>query len=486
MLLFARAMGNSGTALPDRKHLILVEHLLSNPSFRSLRFRLLVPQIVVSLATAVVVAAGSYALGSVWARQQVERRFEGMKSTLSRATFPLTETVLHSIAELTQSEMITLDATGEMLATTLPSDKLLLRAGQFNDKSVNGNRDGDEANLFQVGNDDYLSYRFPMVGIQQGTDPTRTVVVLFAKRDLQAARLRAAILPLLTGLSTVVLLTTLSLTLTERLIKRLSLLQQKVEAVAAGDFSVAVIDDRRDEVGLLGLAVNSMAQQLRQLWQAVNRQQSDKLLHQIAAGMAHQLRNNLTGARLAIELHAKHCSQNDEGLQVAIQQLDQLEDYVRRLLLVGMGQQDEHRPTEVMQCLSDVQSSVGPIAQHLRVAISWKCERQLQGKVVQDGPSLSSAISNLVFNALQAGTCVEVIAEPEGAEGCLKIVVSDNGPGINPDIANNIFEPFVTTKREGLGLGLPHVQRAAAGLGGSVEWSRVDGWTHFTFRAAMT
>lgn len=460
-------------------------------SFQSLRFRLLVPILAVSLATALVVAAGSYALGTVWATQQLERRYAGMKGTLSKAAFPLTETVLKSIAELTQCEMLTLGSRGEVLASTLPPEALkdsnpFALAGHSFPSFPSGSAPLPQQ--LQLGTERYLSYQFSLLKGPQVAGSAETVVVLFLQRDLQSARMRAAVLPLITGLSTVLLLATVTLTLIERLIKRLASLEQKVDAVAAGDFSIAVNDPGHDEVGRLGQAVNSMAQQLEQLWQAVNRQQSAKLLHQIAAGMAHQLRNSLTGARMAIELHAKHCEQaEDEGLRVAIQQLDHLDDYVRRLLLVGMGQQAAQRPMEVVQCLSDLQSSIGPVAQHLHVAIAWEWATALQGLQVQDGPSLTAAVSNLVLNALHAGTRVEVTATLEPEENNrLKVVVSDNGSGIAAEIADQLFEPFVTTKQEGLGLGLPHVQRAAATLGGRVEWRRLAERTEFVFYAKLS
>ncbi len=435
-----------------------------------------------------VVAAASYALGTMWATQQLERRYTGMRGTLSKAAFPLTETVLKSIAELTQCEMLTLSGQGEVVASTLPLEALRDSSLVAIDGSALPSAKAPLPRQLQVGTGRYLSYQFPLLKEPQVAGSAASVVVLYSRRDLQSARMRAAILPLITGLSTVLLLATVTLTLIERLIKRLASLEQKVDAVAAGDFSIAVDDCGRDEVGRLGQAVNSMAQQLEQLWQAVNRQQSAKLLHQIAAGMAHQLRNSLTGARLAIELHAKHCEQaEDEGLRVAIQQLDHLEDYVRRLLLVGMGQQAAQRPMEVVQCLSDLQASIGPVAQHLRVAIAWEWAAALRGEQVQDGPSLTAAVSNLVLNALHAGTRVEVKATLELEENnLLKVVVSDNGSGIAAEIANQLFEPFVTTKQEGLGLGLPHVQRAAVALGGRVEWRRLAETTEFIFYASLS
>ena len=90
-----------------------------------------------------------------------------------------------------------------------------------------------------------------------------------------------------------------------------------------------------------------MSAQLRKLWLEVNRQQGQKLLHQISAGMAHQLRNTLTGARLALELDQQNRSESaGDEVTVALRELEIAKDYVRRLLLVGAGEQQQRREDE--------------------------------------------------------------------------------------------------------------------------------------------
>ena len=59
------------------------------------------------------------------------------------------------------------------------------------------------------------------------------------------------------------------------------------------------------------------------------------------------------------------------------------------------------------------------------------------------------------------------------------VTVSDDGDGPPSEVAGEIFEPFVTSKPEGLGLGLPLVARSARRLGGEVTWTRVDATTRF-------
>ena len=266
--------------------------------------------------------------------------------------------------------------------------------------------------------------------------------------------------------------------------QRLGRLKRRVEAVAEGDFDSTVSDNVADEVGQLGGAVDAMAGQLKKLWNQVNRQQSEKLLHQIAGGMAHQLRNSLTGARMAVELHAGQCKQgDDEGLEVAIHQIELSEDYVRRLLEVASGRQHEDRPQLAGQCISDIRKSLSPIARHLRIDIQWDIADEANGFPLRDGPAWAAAVTNLVHNAMQAGDRVRVTVKPTDTEQ-LVVRVADNGNGVPDQVAGELFEPFVTSKPEGMGLGLSVARRAAKHLGGEVHWKREDNWTIFEMTAS--
>jgi hypothetical protein len=103
---------------------------------------------------------------------------------------------------------------------------------------------------------------------------------------------------------------------------------------------------------------------------------------------------------------------------------------------------------------------------------------------VADGPTFVAAISNLILNAIDAGKVVEVECHLQSASMCM-IRVSDDGPGVLADLEETIFEPLVTSKPEGLGLGLALVRRAASKLGGTVSWSRREGVTTFEFSFAV-
>lgn len=432
-----------------------------------------------SVLAAVAVAIASYWFGDRWARQQLVARFEGIAGTLSRAPFPLNRFV-GSLAELTNTELMTLRNDGSVSTSSLELPP------KFDSTAIAIQAPPLESSIAIAGRR-YLVGDFPRQGpgaaADQGVD---RVVVLFDESELRAARLRAASLPLFTGLSIIFLLTSVTLLIAGRLISRLRRLGQKVDQIAAGEFETDIPVGVHDEIGVLAKTVGRMGDQLRQLWNQLSRNQSEKLLHQIAGGLAHQLRNGLTGARMAIELHSANCDQpDDESLSIALTQLEQTEDYVRRLLLLAAGKQDEDHPARARRCLGDIRGSLDATAKHLHVDLGWEIADDLQDQSVTDGRSLSAAISNLVLNAIQAGKRI-VVSASVSDDGSLQVDVEDDGPGPGGDVAAELFEPFVTSKPEGLGLGLPLVARSAERLGGSVKWDRSEQRTRFTLTAQLT
>lgn len=430
---------------------------------------------------AVFVAALSFAAGRSWALGELQQRREAFQGTLQQASYPITESVAKSLALLLRGEVVVLDESRQVSASSIRLDRdaihrLATLLAAESREVASGLATESEV---RIGQQVYIASFFQRQRKSGSSATDRFVVVLFELEGIYAASRRAAMLPLLTGLSTIGLLSTVTLLITSGLATRITRLQQSVQLVASGDFDASVSDPSRDEIGRLGRAVDAMSSQLKALWSEVNRRQSDKLLHQLSAGMAHQLRNTLTGARLAIELHQQSHSRADTEIVVALRELTVAEDYVQRLLLVGTGEhRQEDRPAIVAECLSDLRSTQEIVAHHLGVELAWNWDDELEHRQVIDGATLSTAVSNLVINAIQAGRQVEVAAVVTGVDKC-KIVVGDNGPGVAQDVADDLFEPFVTSKPEGMGLGLAAVRRAAKKLAGTIEWERTSGMTWF-------
>ncbi len=456
--------------------------LRSSIDFSSLRLRLLLPLLLSATIAALLVAGLSFAAGRSWALREIQARRDAIEKTLEQASFPITESVARPLALLLGAEIVVLDESRRVSASSLRLDtdtgQRLAALLQISDAANSIVVSETEAKI-NIGDRQYIASFFQRQRKDSAATVDRFVIALFDRKGIEAASRRAAMLPLLTGLSTIGLLSTVTLLLSARIANRISSLQQSVQLVALGNFDVSVDDQSLDELGRLGRAVDRMSDQLKRLWKEVNRRQSDKLLHQLSAGMAHQLRNTLTGARLAIELHQQSHALQSQELAVAIRELTIAEDYVQRILMVGTGEhRQSEQPATVADCLETVRASQDLVARHLGVELTWTVDPALARYTVADGATLNAALSNLVTNAIQAGKCVEVRAAIAESSQC-KIVVQDNGPGVEKQLADDLFEPFVTSKPEGMGLGLPVVRRAAQKLAGTIVWERAGGFTCF-------
>lgn len=464
-----------------------------NGRFQSLRFRLLLPLIAAALAVALVVAVSSYRLGARVVETRVDERFAAISATLDRPSYPLTAPVVEMLSGLTGTELVTYRRDGRVLHSTVPDRNVprteavresLRRAGQS--ISDFGTEDAEAV-------PGYLARSFARAPIPGADDSVSHVLVLFDEQELQHLRWQAASLPLITGLSTMFVLSVTAWTLTRPLIRRIAGLQVAVERIAAGEFNAVSStadsspESGGDELTRLGRAVRAMGRELGTLWDAVHQQERQKLIHQLAAGLAHQLRNSLTGARMAVELHARRCSENASGgLEIALGELERTEGFVQRILLVASdGPRQEDVSGTVIEAIDGVRGGLTTIAKHQRIDLNWTVSDEVVARRIADVYTLSAALQNLVLNALQSGgNRVGVTADCLDHE--LEIIVRDNGPG-SPELPGaDIFDAFVTSKPEGLGLGLTLVRRAAERLGGGIAWRREDAETVFRFVAALT
>ena len=186
-----------------------------------------------------------------------------------------------------------------------------------------------------------------------------------------------------------------------------------------------------DEVQDLAGSINRMCNQLKQMQQTIRQSERTRLLAQLAAGLAHQLRNSLTGARMSVQLHAKRFppQDGDETLDVALRQLAMTEEQVKGLLSLGRVERQPHAPCELGRLLGDVALLVKPSCQHAKVHLRHRAgDDPLH--VMADEAGLRAAVLNLTMNAVEAaGPGGEVDLGASTDHGEVTIEVSDTGTG---------------------------------------------------------
>ncbi len=195
---------------------------------------------------------------------------------------------------------------------------------------------------------------------------------------------------------------------------------------------------------------------------------------EMAAGLAHEIRNPLGSIKAAVQLlqpDAKPGTTEHEYLGIIAEEVDRLDRVVRSFL-------DYARPGQGDAELVDVRESVSKTIRFIRqdlpadVLLEMQCDEQVP-QVRIDPAHLRQVVLNMVRNAVEAmdgkGKITVVVQRKTGSVAMAEIVLRDSGPGIAKSLVPKLFTPFVTTKAQGTGLGLAISQRLIAGAGGRIE-----------------
>jgi len=235
--------------------------------------------------------------------------------------------------------------------------------------------------------------------------------------------------------------------------------------------SVSFMTDHQGRV--LGAVANFRdLSQVRKLAEQVKRQEQLAALGEMAAGVAHEIRNPLNSIRGFTQLLGERLGYKDsppaEGqpgaqeadfLRIIVEEVDRMNNIVQDLLDFARQRQITMTRLSVADVLHTVLRQLEPEAAGLKLEIEEHLDPDLPRAYGNDG-KLHQVFMNMARNALQAmepGGRLIVKTEMVGGEGAPReIAVSfrDNGPGIPADVLPRIFDPFFTTKDVGTGLGL--------------------------------
>lgn len=197
---------------------------------------------------------------------------------------------------------------------------------------------------------------------------------------------------------------------------------------------------------------------------------------QMAAVVAHEVRNPLAGIKGAVQVLMSRRAQGDSELPVMrdiVGRIDSLSDLINDLMLYARPRPPRLNQIELRPLISDAVTIVrrDPAAQSIDIVIEGA-----DVSAVADSELIRATILNLVLNAVQAMAGHGRILVKLGQSGTFATIeVRDSGPGIPVDIRNQVFEPFFTTKARGGGLGLPIAKRTAELHGGSLVLECPDG-----------
>jgi signal transduction histidine kinase len=448
----------------------------------SLRYRLLLPLGLLLVGDGVATAWAANIAARNAERQLAEQQW-AIAHTLTepRSTFPLTKSILEQMKGFSGAEFMFVPVgSARAVESTFPDAAEPPDVGRFTPPILA--KDMHLGSLVTVGDREYRCMRLTL---REQSPDRRGDLYIFYPESLRQTAVRDAVRPLLVlGVLGGLLAVALAVAFGARVVRRIRDLDARTRLIAAGDFRPMPVPAVNDELRDLNEAVNDMALQLAAFQDESKRSERLRVLGQLSGGLAHQLRNSATGAKLAIELYLQENPNTDpEPLRVALRQLARIESNLRQFLDLGKPPADVKQPCDLVSLIDQAVSLLRPQAQHAETALAWK-QPDGPASIMGDPAQLAHLVSNLISNALEAagpGGSVEVAMTPRGRLAVVEVV--DTGPGLPPELAAKLFEPFVTGKPEGIGLGLAVAKQAADAHGGRIEWERRDGRT--TFRVTL-
>lgn len=271
-------------------------------------------------------------------------------------------------------------------------------------------------------------------------------------------------------------------------------LVEKARRVAVGDFGGPLPLGRRDELGDLASEMNDMSEKLGQATERIDREtrariaaieqlrRADRLMTvgKLASGIAHELGTplNVVMARAKmIETGEVEGAAVSENAHTIVGQSQKMADIIRQLLGFARARASEKAPRDLAEIARQVLGLLSPLAEKRGVRLSLESEA---GPAIAevDAGQMEQVVSNIVVNAIQAmpggGRVVVTTGRaPPGDDGRQHafIAVKDDGVGIPPEVKEQLFLPFVTTKGvgEGTGLGLWVAHGIVLDHGGRIE-----------------
>jgi signal transduction histidine kinase len=439
-----------------------------------LRYQILVPFASVMLAVVLGVSLLDALLAARRTQRQIEHQVNELAGTLREATFPLTNAVLKQTRGLSGAEFLLVDSRGRVQAASLEN----VDASAIPD--VAGRED-----QFHFGEPIDLggrAYLHTVINIPpRGTTSEPMLLhILYPQSFLREARWEAVYPPLVVGSVLLVAVVALAIAIASRMSRPILELRRQLGRLVQGDFQPLEVPPRNDEIRDLICSVNSLGDQLDEFRRAIKRAERLALLGQLSGGLAHQLRNTVAGARIAMQLHQRHCREVDQdSLAVSLRQLAMTESHLQRFLTAGQPTVPRRADCDLHAVIADVAALVAPSCGHRNVDLQLPDRNQSAIRVSADAQQLRQLLMNLVLNGVEAaGPGGWVRIELARAADATTLRVLDSGPGPKPELLERLFEPFATGKPDGIGLGLTVARQIAEAHGGTIRCV-LDGATSF-------
>ena len=432
-----------------------------------IHYQIVIPFIAVSFAAILATAFVSYSLFSRSLEARLRDQAERAARMIAESDFLLNRPVLERFKAVLNAEIVGYARDGTVIGSTLaPAQRRLLDA-VLAAPSANADLGGGfalehitvDGRPYRVG---YHSLRAPAGGI---------VALVVDASDVAAATAAIGRTLLLVSVATLILSALVSQLVVKRVSRRLLELTDFTRRFGQGDRSGFPAGGDGDEIGHLAAAFGDMARQLRASEEKLLQSEKLAVTGMLAARVAHDVRNPLSSIKMQAQLlrpRLDGTTAAQESLQAILRDIDQVEWVVKGLLELSRPGELKTVPASVNDALEDVLRQVTAQFRHRKIAIESR---------LGDVPALpldvdrfKQVLLNLLINGADSmPSGGRLVVETRADTSGVHVDICDEGPGIDPSIRPRLFDPFMSTKREGVGLGLVNSKSIVERHGGTIE-----------------
>jgi signal transduction histidine kinase len=384
---------------------------------------------------------------------------------VSRGDLALNALILQNVRGIIGADVVTFGPDGGVVATTVTEDRRqLIRAAQ----AVIGNRARDTGADGVVATDCGV----PCMVAYRDVDgrPNTVVAVIAETSELTAATSAVTRAIVLGAVLSAVLMMFVGQFVVGRVTAPLQRLVTFVRSLSPSDFNKRAAVSN-DEFGAVAEAFNGLLDRLEQAQTALVRSEKLAVAGLLAARIAHDVRNPLSSIKMQTQLLQARLHRDPEDRATfasVLGDINQVESVITDLVELARPGDLKREPTSINLVITDALEQLGPQFAHRKIAVRTSLAPDLP-EITVDSRRLRQALLNVLLNASDAMTTGGTIEVHSRAELSAVVVdICDDGCGIDPELSHRVFDPFISTKREGVGLGLVNAKAVVEGHGGRI------------------